>query len=103
MKQQIIKTVQEWRALLQFFPAGEKSPDIIMELLERMVSTPEQLAWLSGVMINDVGEWKSAKHLRDIFSQKYPPKDGIESNQVAGLLQAGADQQLRQIAEGKVD
>lgn len=84
LKKQIVNTVAEWRALLQYFPTDEVSGLIVMRLLERMVSTPEQLAWLSRAMTTEVGKWSSEKDLRGVFCSRYRPADGVSADCASG-------------------
>lgn len=80
----IANTVAEWAALLRFFPQDEISKTVIMRLLDRMVSTTEQVDWLRVAMVDKVGEWRGAKELRGVFCSRFPPKDGIETDCEAG-------------------
>lgn len=67
-------------AVLKFFPSDAVVRQEIMALLDRLVSTPEQLEWLVSALINEVGEWPGPKEVRGIFCTRFRPKDGIETD-----------------------
>ncbi len=48
-----------------------------MDLLERMVPTPEDLFWLRDAMIDRIGEWRGSVELRGVLSHRCKPLDGI--------------------------
>lgn len=79
MKLEIVETVARWKALLRFFPADEASAEIVMEFLADLVSTPEELRWLSDTLVNQVGDWPGAKEVRGLYCSRFSPRDGIEA------------------------
>jgi hypothetical protein len=79
MKREIVTTVARWKALLKFFPGDEASAEIVMEFLAELVSTPEELRWLSDTMVDEIGEWPGAKEVRGLFCSRFAPRDGIEA------------------------
>lgn len=56
-------------SILRFFPGEPIAHVAIMELLDSMVSTTEQLSWLVRTMVNQVGTWEGPQELRGIFLQ----------------------------------
>jgi hypothetical protein len=72
---------------LAFFPTDEAAKAEIMRLLQRLVSTSEQLEWLCTTMLDRVGTWRGPVELRGVFCTKFKPADGIEANclQTAGF------------------
>lgn len=64
---------------LEFFPKGPEERMAIAELLLRMVSTQEQLAWLVATMMDRVGRWHGSLELRGVFCSRFDPKDGIQA------------------------
>jgi hypothetical protein len=52
----------------------------VMKLISQMVATQDQLTWLVGVMINQVGEWHGPAELRGVFCNRFKPADGIEAD-----------------------
>lgn len=87
--QAIIKAVGEL-AILRYFPADPVAREGIMRLLERMVSTPEQLRWLVDMMVDQVGEWQGPRELRGVFCTRYQPADGLEADCSSGQFSPGA-------------
>ena len=79
MTDKIKLAVNEFGAL-KFFPADESARTAVMKLLQRMVTTPEQLAWLVRTMIDEVGEWHGTRELRGVFCSHYWPRAGIEAS-----------------------
>jgi hypothetical protein len=77
MEHAIKKAVGEL-GILKYFPSDAASKAGVMELLERMVATPEQLAWLVRTMVDQVGEWKGPKELRGVFCTRFNPADGVD-------------------------
>jgi hypothetical protein len=77
MREKIIQAVGELAAL-KYFPADEGAREALMKLLDRMVSTPEQLRWLVNTLIDQVGEYPGPAEIRGLFCVRYPPKDGVE-------------------------
>lgn len=94
----IANVVAEWSALLRYFPQDEISKASIMLAVDRLVSTPEELAWLREAMISKVGEWQGAKQLREVFCCRYRPKDGIEVDPEEPVFTAGEIAQARRLA-----
>lgn len=83
MKLAIRKAVEDFGAL-RYFPSDSGARVAIMALLERMVGTPEQLAWLVRTMIDEVGEWQGTKELRGVFCSRFLPRDGKDEDCAAG-------------------
>jgi hypothetical protein len=79
----IKKAVAEF-GMLRYFPSDPVVQAGVMALLERMVRTPEQLAWLVRTMIDEVGEWQGTKELRGVFCTRFAPADGVEADCAAG-------------------
>ena len=77
MEHAIKKAVGEF-GMLKYFPSDATSKAGVMELLERMATTPEQVAWLVRTMIDQVGEWKGPKELRGVFCTRFNPADGVD-------------------------
>jgi hypothetical protein len=75
---QILKAVEEF-GMLKYFPADDAARKGVMRLLERMVGTSEQLDWLVGTMIDQVGEWSGPVELRGVFCSRFSPRDGIDA------------------------
>lgn len=78
-KEQIVKAVEEF-GMLKYFPADDAARKGVMRLLERMVGTQVQLAWLVATMVLQVGEWSGPKELRGVFCAKYLPADGHDED-----------------------
>jgi hypothetical protein len=78
----IVQMVENLSAM-KFFPATDSAKRVIMELIERMVGTEKQLAWLEGELINRVGEWPGPAELRALFCTRYRPADGIAGKDCA--------------------
>lgn len=79
MKDAIVQAVRRM-SILKYFPSDEVARVEIMRLLDRLVSTPEQLDWLVNALIDEVGEWPGPKEVRGIFCTRFPPKDGVETD-----------------------
>jgi len=77
-------------SILRFFPATTGAREAVMELLERMVATRDQLNWLVRTMIDEVGEWQGPRELRGVFCTRYRPADGIEAWCATGKFSAEA-------------
>jgi hypothetical protein len=77
MEHAIKKAVGEF-GMLKYFPSDAASKAGVMELLERMVRTPEELAWLVRTMVDRVGEWRGPKELRGVFCTRFAPADGVD-------------------------
>lgn len=89
MRAEIKQAVQSLGAL-RFFPSDEGARLEIMRLLERMVSTPEQLAWLVRTMVDEVGEWQGPKELRGVYCTRFAPGDGIDADCASGKFSPAA-------------
>ena len=63
--------------ILKFFPSGADERETILEILDSMVGTVEQLVWLVSAMINGVSEWPGPAQMRAIFSTQFECADGI--------------------------
>src|SRR5690348_14509423 len=74
---EIVQAVARMTAL-SMFPNNPAAHKEIMRMLDRMVSTSEELEWLVATMIDRVGEWKGTAELRGVFCTRFRPKDGIE-------------------------
>jgi len=79
MKNAIRKAAGEL-GMLKYFPSDPLAQAAVMALLERMVSTPEQLAWLVRTMIDEIGEWQGPVELRGVFCSRFRPMDGVEAD-----------------------
>ncbi|HVY93999.1 MAG TPA: hypothetical protein VHA14_14660 [Bryobacteraceae bacterium] len=77
MREKIIKAVGDLAAL-KYFPSDEGARVALMELLDRMVSTPEQLRWLVRTLIDRVGEYPGPAEIRAVFCTRFRPKDSVE-------------------------
>lgn len=78
--------------MLRFFPAEPITRAGIMELLDRMVGTVEQLDWLTRTMIDQVGEWKGPMELRGVFCTRFKPADGVEAwSSIAGFTASDSE------------
>ena len=64
--------------MLRYFPADPIAQGEIGLLLQRMISRPEHLEWLTDMMVNHVGEWQGPKELRGLLCSRFKPADGIE-------------------------
>jgi hypothetical protein len=90
---QIFDAAESFEAL-KFFPAGSTAVKrVVMELLDGMVATEEQLKWLMDALINRVGEWHGPAQLRALFNTRFRPADGIEGGvcEVAGFTPADCE------------
>lgn len=76
-KRRIAAAVEKLGAL-RYFPPAEGAHRAVMELLYRMVETPDQLDWLVVTMIDRVGEWKGTAELRGVYCTRFKPLDGVE-------------------------
>ena len=76
-KRRIAQGVEKLGAL-RYFPPAEGAHKAVMELLYRMIETPEQLDWLVVTMIDRVGEWKGTAELRGVYCTRFKPLDGVE-------------------------
>ena len=65
---------------LSMFPTNPAAHTEIMRLIDRMVGTREQLDWLVGAMIDQVGAWHGTAELRAVFCTRFKPKDGVEAS-----------------------
>ena len=61
---------------IPFFPTDTDSRESVMDLIERMVSTPAQLDWLSQAVEDRMRQWEGPARLREIFCSRYLPADG---------------------------
>lgn len=75
------RAVQCWRALLAFFPTEPIAVDAIIQSLEQMCETPEQVEWLTGAAVNSWTKWESIAALRTLCASRFRPKDGIVPGQ----------------------
>lgn len=78
-KRQIMEAVDSL-SVLRFFPQSEPARIAIALLLERMVSTVEQLEWLVLTLIDRVGTYLGSDQIRAVFCERFRPGDGIEAN-----------------------
>ena len=76
--------------ILRYFPNEPGSREAVMELLERMVESPEALRWLVRAMIDEVGEWRGPKELRGVYCTRFNPADGVEAWCSSGPFSAEA-------------
>lgn len=77
-ERQIFEAAESFEAL-KFFPAGSASAkEVVMKLLDKMVATQEQLAWLMDMQINRVGVWEGPAQVRALFCTRFRPVDGTE-------------------------
>jgi hypothetical protein len=67
-------------SVLRFFPQSEQGRIALAELVDRMVSTVDQLEWLVLTLIDRVGTYLGSDQIRAVFCTKFRPKDGIEAN-----------------------
>jgi hypothetical protein len=93
-------------SMLKYFPGSDIAQQAIMQLLERMVGTREQLSWLVRTMIDRVGEWQGPSEMRGLFCTQFKPADGEESNcTLAGYspadLEARLIEQHQQLKTGR--
>jgi hypothetical protein len=77
MKAAIIQAVAKLGALT-YFPSEPGARQALMELLGRMVSTPEQLDWLVRTLVDRVGTYPGPAEIRAVFCTRFRPKDGVE-------------------------
>ena len=75
---EIAKAVEDF-GCLRYFPNEPGAREAVMELLERMVESPEALRWLVRTMIDEVGEWQGPMELRGVYCTRFPPADGVEA------------------------
>lgn len=66
-------------AAMKYFPSDPYARAEIGSMLERMVSTAEQLQWLVETMIDNVREWPGPAEMRGIFCTRFKPRDGKEA------------------------
>lgn len=78
-KRCIARAVEELGSL-KFFPPASGAHGAVMNLLYRMVETPDQLQWLVRTMIDRVGQWHGTMELRGVYCTRFKPKDGIEGS-----------------------
>lgn len=64
---------------MKYFPTEAGSRVALMKLLDRMVSTPEQLVWLVNTLVDRIGTYAGPDQIRAVFCTKFRPKDSIES------------------------
>ena len=65
---------------LAFFPSDAAARGQIMRILARMVGTVDQLQWLCGTMVDQVGTWHGPMELRGVFCSRFKPADGVEAS-----------------------
>lgn len=66
-------------AILPFFPQEPSARVALMKLVDRMVSTKDQLDWLERTMVDRVGKWHGPTELRGVFCTRFDPKDGVQA------------------------
>lgn len=80
--QQIIGAVQEL-SILKFFPASPGEQQAVMDLLDKIVDSPQRLRWLVDTMVNYIGEWPGPAQMRALYATRFRPADGIEGTHCA--------------------
>ena len=65
--------------LVKYFPSDDRTVQVIMHELQRMVPTVEALNWLVEQFIRKIGAWHSLKELRAVLCARYEPLDGIHA------------------------
>lgn len=99
MKAAIIQAVAKLGALT-YFPSDPGARQALMELLGRMVSTPEQLDWLVRTLVDRVGTYPGPAEIRGLFCTRFRPKDGVEVNcSLSGFSPADQERRYLQQAE----
>ncbi len=94
---------------LSMFPSADGARTEIMRLIDRMVSTPEQLEWLVRTMVDQVGEWKGPRELRAVLCTRFKPADGIGADselpgfRAADIEAENASRPVREITAGPED
>jgi hypothetical protein len=65
---------------IPFYPTTTGGKLAVMKVLRSMVSTKQQLNWLTFTMVNKAGRWKGCGELRGVFCSRFKPADGIEAD-----------------------
>ena len=72
----VAKAITAMGQVIPFFPTEDLAVEIIQRSIEAMVSTREQLEWLTKVACNTMKRFSLAE-LRGIFCSRYAPADGL--------------------------
>lgn len=73
-------------SMLKFFPSDDFARAAIMQLIERMATAPEQVAWLAKTVVDNYNDWPGPHAMRAVFCTRYKPADGVEADLTEGLL-----------------
>ncbi len=72
----IWQAVRAMKELIPFFPTDGKALAAIVILLDKMISTKEQLEWLLYASCNEMRKWEGFVSLRALYCTRYRPADG---------------------------
>lgn len=87
-------------AMLKYFPSDELTRASIARLIQRMASTPAQVAELSRRVLAHYNEWPGPLELRGVFCTFAPPADGVEAGVTGiGRLEAAIEQRALDVHE----
>lgn len=81
---------------IPFYPNTPGGKLAVMKTLRSMVSTKQQMDWLTFTMTNRVTRWQGCGEMRGVFCSRFKPADGIEADCAAtagftpGELEAGS-------------
>lgn len=93
MKKLIVEAISQL-TVLSYFPAEAGAREALMQMFDRMIETPEQLAWLVLTLIDRVGVYEGPAQIRGVFCQQFKPKDDIEANVLPGGRLYKSEEQL---------
>jgi hypothetical protein len=83
-------------SLLRYFPAGDAGIAALTEMLQEMVTTDEQLDWLSRRVLQLHPEWPGPYEIRAVFCSRYKPKDGVEADSAMAKFEDGIPAEHKQ-------
>lgn len=79
-RERALELLRRLRALA-FFPPGEEPMDALVDLVESMASSDDQVKWLVRKMTNGTyTQWPGLAEVRECFTSKFRPADGIEGH-----------------------
>jgi hypothetical protein len=77
--QQITACIATMREMIPFFPATERAELFISIEIAKMVSTTDQLEWLTETACRSIAKWEGLPQLCGLFGSRFPRADGAES------------------------
>lgn len=80
--------LSDWEQL-KYFPKNDPNKQArIMNRLARLPNCKSELEWIRNRLLEVDTEWQGMGRVRELFSMRFPPADGIESDAYTGEMAA---------------